>query len=90
MSLVASWLEQANTGMVGHELPAPVSTIVGGGLRLGPRSADRGAAGAGRRRHRPARQGAGVPLVALRRADAEEWADPAATLQARLKFGLVI
>lgn len=97
-SLVATWLEQANTGMVGHDQRDPVSTIVAGGgqgsgwgptqrlieARLELESGDHGGP-VGRRgavldflwRH------FGVPTQA-------EWDDPAATLQGRLKFGLVL
>jgi DNA (cytosine-5)-methyltransferase 1 len=95
MSLVAYWLEQANTGMVGHPATAPVSTIVAGG---GPKS---GWAGATQRlvAARLEQDGgpigrrdkvleflwrhAGLPTV-------EEWENPTATLDARRKFGLVI
>lgn len=87
LSVVATWLEQANTDMVGHELPAPVSTIVGKGCtqRLIEARLELDGGPVGRRAavleflwsH------FGVPT-------AEEWADPAATLQARLKFGLVM
>lgn len=86
-SLVAAWLEQANTDMVGHELPAPVSTIVGKGCTQRLIEARLGLDGGpiGRRdlvldflwSH------FGVPTEA-------EWLDPAGTLAARLKFGIVM
>jgi len=93
--LVAAWLEQANTGMVGHPATSPVSTIVAGG------GADCGWGGATQRLiearleldggsvgRRAAVLGFlwahfGVPT-------SEEWAEPTATLEARKKFGLVI
>lgn len=86
-SLVASWLEQANTGMIGHDLPAPVSTIVGKGCtqRLIEARLELDGGPIGRRAkvleffwtH------FGVPTQA-------EWADPIGTPEARLKFGLVL
>lgn len=87
LSLVASWLEQANTDMVGHELPAPVSTIVGKGCtqRLIEARLELDGGAIGRRAHvlEFLWSHFGVPT-------AEEWADPAATLAGRLKFGLVL
>ncbi|MBX3482519.1 DNA cytosine methyltransferase [Phenylobacterium sp.] len=94
LSLVATWLEQANTGAVGHDQREPVSTIVAGGgegsgwgptQRLIEARLELDGGPVGRRgavldflwRH------FGVPTQA-------EWDDPAATLQGRLKFGLVL
>jgi DNA (cytosine-5)-methyltransferase 1 len=95
MSLVAYWLEQANTGMVGHPATDPVSTIIAGG---GPQSGWAGATqrlvearleqdgGEIGRRARVLEflwRHAGLPTL-------EEWADPTGTPEARVKFGLVI
>jgi len=86
-ALTVAFLEQANTGMVGHEAVEPLSTIVGRGTtqRLVEAQLAREGGPTGRRaavleflwRH------AGEPTEA-------EWADPLATHAGRLKFGLVV
>jgi DNA (cytosine-5)-methyltransferase 1 len=80
-------LEQANTGMVGHDAGAPVSTIVGLGStqRLVEARLELDGGPVGRRdRVLPFLWGHfGVPTQ-------EEWDNPTATLDARRKFGLVI
>jgi DNA (cytosine-5)-methyltransferase 1 len=86
--ITAAFMEQANTGLVGHKASAPVSTIIGKGctqrlVELGMLPAD--APDTSRRakvldflwEH------FGAPT-------AEEWADPLATKQSRLRFGLVV
>lgn len=83
----AAFLEQANTGMVGHAATEPVSTIVGRGTTqrlVEVRLAAIGAAEGSRRRAVLDFLWAhfGEPTEA-------EWAAPLATLQGRLKFGLV-
>jgi DNA (cytosine-5)-methyltransferase 1 len=87
LSLIAAWLEQANTDMVGHELPVPVSTIVGKGctqrLIEARLELDGGAIGRRAKVLEFLWSHFGVPT-------AEEWADPTGTLQARLKFGIVM
>ena len=86
-ALTLAWLEQANTDMVGHPAQDPLSTIVGRGTtqRLIEARLEQDGGPVGRR-------GAvlaffwdhfGLPTAA-------EWSDPAATLQGRLKFGLVL
>jgi DNA (cytosine-5)-methyltransferase 1 len=93
--LAGAFLEQANTGMVGHSVDRPLSTIVGGGgpgvgwgttqrlIQVGmiPANDDGGS---------PRRcvidflwQHFGEPTES-------EWADPTGTPGARLKFGLVV
>jgi DNA (cytosine-5)-methyltransferase 1 len=92
-SLVTAWLEQANTGMVGHDAREPVSTIIAGGKS--------GWGGATQRLVEARLELDGGPVG--RRAQVleflwehfgmptpEEWADPTGTLDARRKFGLVI
>ena len=85
---VAAFMEQANTGVVGHEASAPVSTILAAGshqrsvqLSLEALEGEPGS----RRAEVLAflREHFGDPT------DAER-ADPLATAQARLRFGLVI
>ena len=86
-ALIAAWLEQAATGLVGHEAREPVSTIVGKGCtqRLIEARLEQEGGGVGRRADVLAflwsHFGAPTP---------EEWADPAGSLRARLRFGLVI
>lgn len=86
-SLVATWLEQANTGMVGHEAGVPVSTIVGLGStqRLVEARLELDGGPIGRRDKVLAFLWShfGLPTQ-------DEWDAPAATLDARRKFGLVI
>jgi DNA (cytosine-5)-methyltransferase 1 len=87
-AVTAAWLEQANTGMVGRAATEPVSTLVGKGCT---------------QRVVEARlEAIGAPEGARRRAVLDflwahfgepteaEWADPLATLQGRLRFGLVV
>jgi DNA (cytosine-5)-methyltransferase 1 len=92
--LNAAFLEQANTGMVGHDVRTPMSTIVGGGAHSGW--------GTTQRLIEAQLQAMGAPAGSKRRAvlkflwehfgepTAEEWADPLATAQGRLRFGLVV
>lgn len=89
-STSAAFLEQANTGMVGHSVENPMSTIVGGGdsgwgatQRL--IEAVLSEADGGRRRDVLAFlwEHFGTPTEA-------EIADPLATAQGRLRFGLVV
>jgi DNA (cytosine-5)-methyltransferase 1 len=86
-ALIAACLEQANTGMVGHSVRRPFSTIVEKGCtqRLIEARLELEGGPIGRRAKVLAFlwSHAGPPTPA-------EWADPTGTLQARLKFGLVI
>lgn len=86
--LTAAFLEQANTGMVGHDLRDGISTLTGRATQqrvIEVRLQAIGAMPGSRRRavleflwaH------AGEPTEA-------EWADPTGTLRARLRFGLVV
>ncbi len=84
--LAAAFLEQANTGVVGHSVAGPVSTILSAGchqrlIEVGMVPAD----GAGARAHVIAFlwEHFGEPTEG-------EWADPTGTPGARLKFGLVL
>ncbi len=86
--LSAAWLEQANTGMVGHHARSPVSTLVGKGCTQRVAEARLEAIGAppGARRRAVIEflwEHFGAPTEA-------EWADPLATRDGRLKFGLVV
>ncbi|WP_336968301.1 DNA cytosine methyltransferase [Brevundimonas aurantiaca] len=86
--LVTTFLEQANTGMVGHDLREGVSTITGRATQQRLIEARLRAIGAlpdSRRRAvlRFLWDHFGEPTEA-------EWADPTGTTQARLRFGLVI
>lgn len=97
-SISSAFLEQANTGMVGHDLRKPVSTIVGGGadsgwgttqrlvdVRLEALCEEIGAPAGSRRRDvlEFLWLHFGAPTKA-------EWEAPLATAQARLRFGLVV
>ncbi|MBU0801392.1 MAG: DNA cytosine methyltransferase, partial [Alphaproteobacteria bacterium] len=86
--LVGVFMEQANTGLVGHEMTAPISTIVGKGctqrlIEVGMIPANQNEA--------PNRalvidflwEQFGEPTE-------DEWANPTATEDGRLKFGLVM
>lgn len=86
--LNAAYLEQANTGMVGHEAAEPVSTIVGKGCtqRVVDVRLEEIGAPAGSRRRQVLEflwKHFGVPTD-------DEWANPIATVTARLRFGLVL
>lgn len=86
--VVATFLEQANTGMVGHDLRDGLSTITGRATQqrvIEARLSAIGAAPDSRRRAvlRFLWDHFGEPTEA-------EWAAPTATVQARLRFGLVI
>lgn len=86
--VVAAWLEQANTGMVGHAANDALSTTTGRGTQqrlIETRLAAIGAPADSRRRQvlRFLWDHAGEPTEA-------EWADPLATARGRLRFGLVI
>lgn len=94
LSLVAYWLEQANTGMVGHPATAPISTIVSGGgpdsgwgptQRLVEARLEQDGGPVGRRAAVLdfLWRHFGLPTL-------EEWQAPAETPDARLKFGLVL
>lgn len=84
----SAFMEQANTGMVGHDMHAPVSTIVGKGctqrlIEMGFLPAE---APETSRRAKVLDflwSHFGAPTE-------EEWADPLATMQGRLRFGLVV
>lgn len=86
--LTAAFMEQANTGVVGHEASAPVSTILAAGShqRSVQLSLEALEGEPGSRRAEVLtflRQHFGDPTEAER-------ADPLATAQGRLRFGLVI
>jgi DNA (cytosine-5)-methyltransferase 1 len=93
--LTGAFVEQANTGVIGHAADKPVSTILAAGSHqrlvgadLEPWDAALAAIGAppgSKRREVLAFLWShfGAPTEA-------EWADPAATIQGRLRFGLVI
>lgn len=86
--LVTTFLEQANTGMVGHDVRDGVSTITGRATQqrlIEARLQSIGALPDSRRRAvlRFLWDHFGEPTEA-------EWAAPTATTQARLRFGLVI
>lgn len=87
-ALVAAWMEQANTGMVGHAANDPLSTLVGRGTTQRLIEARLQAIGAepGSRR----RQVLDFLWEHFGEPDDTDWADPTGTLQARLRFGLVI
>lgn len=87
--LAGAFMEQANTGVVGHSTEEPVSTIL--------------AAGCHQRLIEAGMVSADDPIASVRRAQVVEflwahfgeptdgeWADPAGSPGARLKFGLVI
>ena len=86
-ALIAVWLEQAATGLVGHPAQDPLSTIVGKGCtqRLVEARMELEGGAQGRR---------GQVLEFLwdqfGAPTAEEWADPTGTHAARLKFGIVM
>ena len=86
--LGAAYIEQANTGMVGRSPDAPLSTIVGKGCtqRLVEAQLDLVTAPEGSKR----RDVLDFLWAHFGAPTAEEWADPTATAQARLRFGLVI
>jgi DNA (cytosine-5)-methyltransferase 1 len=93
--LNAAFLEQANTGMVGHSAEKPLSTIVGGGgknvgwgttQRLVDVRLEQIEASAGPRRRKVVEflwKHFGEPTQA-------EWENPTGTMMGRLRFGLVI
>lgn len=86
--LAAAYMEQANTGMTGHDMVEPVSTLVGKGCtqRLVTAFLEQVEAEDGLARRQVLEflwEHAGEPT-------AEEWADPLATLEGRVKFGLVV
>lgn len=97
-SLATAFLEQANTGMVGHDVRRPVSTIVAGGRDSGWGTTQRLVdvaleaaceqidAPAGSRR----RQVLEFLWTHFGPPTTREWADPLGTAQARLRFGLVV
>jgi DNA (cytosine-5)-methyltransferase 1 len=87
--LTGAYMEQANTGMIGHHAEAPVSTIVGKGCTQ--RLVQVGMI--------PANDEEGTSVRAqvvdflwehFGAPTEEEWADPVGTAGGRLKFGLVI
>lgn len=87
-SQVACFMEQANTGMVGHEMRESVSTLVGAGStqRLVAATLQRAHEEEGPRRRQVLEflwEQFGLPTEA-------EIVDPLATSQGRLKFGLVV
>jgi DNA (cytosine-5)-methyltransferase 1 len=85
--LSACFLEQANTDMVGHACDEPLSTIVGKGCtqRLIEARLSQEGGEVGRRGRVLAFlwEHFGEPTAA-------DWADPTGTLQARLRFGIVL
>ena len=86
-ALIAACLEQAATGLVGHAATEPVSTIVGKGCTQRLIQARLELEGGSQARR--------ADVLAFLwshfgEPSAEEWDDPAGTLKARLKFGLVI
>lgn len=97
-SLSSAFIEQANTGMVGHSVEKPLSTIVGGGgpgigwsttqrlidVSLEAACEEIGAPAGSRRREvlEFLWEHFGQPT-------ASEWTDPTATPRGRLRFGLV-
>jgi DNA (cytosine-5)-methyltransferase 1 len=86
--LGAAYMEQANTGMVGHDMTSPVSTLVGKGCtqRLVSAALEQIEAVDGRARRQVLEflwEHFGEPTDA-------EWEDPIATAAGRLKFGLVV
>jgi len=86
--LNAAFLEQANTGVVGHAATEPVSTILAAGChqRLVDVRLEAVEAHAGRRR----RQVLEFLFHHFGEPSESEWVDPVATPQGRLRFGLVI
>jgi DNA (cytosine-5)-methyltransferase 1 len=86
--LNAAFLEQANTGVVGHAATEPVSTILAAGShqRLVDVRLEAVEAHAGRRR----RQVLEFLFHHFGEPSESEWADPAATSMGRLRFGLVV
>lgn len=86
-ALTLAHMEQANTGMVGHHAKSPLSTIVGRGTtqRLVEYALELEGGASGRRAEVLAFLWThfGEPTDA-------DWADPAGTHAARLKFGLVL
>jgi len=100
--LAAAFIEQANTGMVGHDACNPLSTIVAGGGKDSGWGATQRLVGADLEPYGAALDAIGAPSGSKRRevlaflwhhfgtpTDAE-WADPVATISGRLRFGLVI
>lgn len=94
-ALTMAWLEQANTGVVGHDAREPVSTIIAGG---GP---DCGWGGATQRLIQARLEMDGGPVSRRDKVLAflwehfglpteAEWLDPTGTLEARKKFGIVL
>ncbi|MDB5448077.1 MAG: methyltransferase [Phenylobacterium sp.] len=93
--LVGAFMEQANTGMVGHPMERPLSTIVGGGgehvgwgstqrlIEVGMVPANDDGSSARQRVIEFLWEHFGEPTEG-------EWADPTGSPGARLKFGLVI
>lgn len=86
--LNTAYLEQANTGMVGHHAEEPVSTIVGKGCtqRLVDVRLEQVEATHGSRRRKVLEflwKHFGEPTES-------EWENPTATISGRLRFGLVI
>ncbi|AKU43483.1 methyltransferase [Caulobacter phage Sansa] len=84
----AAYMEQANTGMVGHDMRSPVSTIMGKGctqrlVEMGLMPVDSPETSTRAHVLDLLWNEFGAPTE-------EEWADPTATSQSRLRFGLVI
>lgn len=84
----AAFMEQANTGMVGHDMDHPVTTIVGKGctqrlIQMGFLPADAPETSSRAKVLDFLWEHFGAPT-------AEEWENPTGTVQARLRFGLVI
>lgn len=87
--LTGAYMEQANTGMVGHDARAPVSTIVGKGctqrlIEIGMIPANDDEATSVRAHV------VGFLWEHFGAPTEEEWSDPVGTAGGRLKFGLVI
>ena len=88
-SVNAAYMEQANTGLVGHPVTDPVSTIMGKGctqrlIQVGmiPANDKDGAS--------PRAQVVAFLWEHFEAPTEAEWAAPAATAASRLKFGLVV
>lgn len=87
-AVTAAFLEQANTGVVGHDARDGLSTVTGRGTqqRVIEARLERMGASPGSRR----RQVLEFLWAHAGRPTDEDWADPTGSLQARVRFGLVV